>query len=67
MDLPESAEQVNAALLERKIIGGLALARWYPELGARATLWCATELTTRAQMEAAAAGVGAVRAQLVGV
>ncbi len=44
----------NAALLEEKIIGGLPLARWYPELGENASLWCATELTTRAQMNAAA-------------
>ncbi len=46
--------EVSAALLEEKIIGGLPLARWYPELGEHASLWCATELTTRAQMEAAA-------------
>ena len=47
-------EEVNAALLENKIIGGLPLARWYPELGENAALWCATELTTRAQIEEAA-------------
>jgi glycine dehydrogenase subunit 1 len=54
LDLPASAEEINAALLDRKIIGGLSLAKWYPELGPNATLWCATELTTRLQMDAAA-------------
>jgi glycine dehydrogenase subunit 1 len=48
---------VNAALLEKKIIGGLPLAKWYPELGAGASLWCVTELTTKAQIDAAAAAV----------
>jgi glycine dehydrogenase subunit 1 len=55
IELPSSAEETNAALLEHKIIGGLPLARWYPELGPNASLWCATELTTRAQIDAAAA------------
>ncbi len=54
IDLGKDAEAVNTALLERKIIGGLPLARWYPELGANASLWCATELTTKAQIDAAA-------------
>lgn len=53
LDLPASAEETNAALLDQKIIGGLPLAKWYPELGPNATLWCATELTTRAQIDAA--------------
>ncbi len=52
LDLPESADDTNAALLQEKIIGGLPLARWYPELGLNASLWCATELTTRAQIDA---------------
>ncbi len=51
----EPAAELNARLLEQQIVGGLALDRWYPELGANTTLWCATELTTRAQMDAAAA------------
>jgi len=46
--------ETNAALLNDKIIGGLALQKWYPELGPNASLWCATELTTRKQMDAAA-------------
>ncbi len=49
-----SAAEVNEALLAKGIVGGLALAKWYPELGEGAALWCATELTTRVQMEAAA-------------
>ena len=40
-------------LLEEKIIGGLDLSKWYPEL-CNATLWCATELITREQIDAAA-------------
>jgi glycine dehydrogenase subunit 1 len=64
----ESAAAVNAKLLEKQIVGGLALAKWYPELGESATLWCATELTTKAQMDAAAAVLAGVREQeLVGV
>jgi glycine dehydrogenase subunit 1 len=60
LDLPASAEETNAALLESKIIGGLPLAKWYPELGPNASLWCATELTTRKQMNAAAEALQAV-------
>jgi len=64
----ESAAAVNAKLLEKQIIGGLALAKWYPELGEGATLWCATELTTKAQMDAAAKVLMSVQEQeLVGV
>jgi glycine dehydrogenase subunit 1 len=60
VELPASADEVNASLLEEKIIGGLPLAKWYPELGLNASLWCATELTTRAQIDAAAASLRAV-------
>ena len=64
----ESAAAVNAKLLEKQIVGGLALAKWYPELGESATLWCATELTTKAQMDAAAKVLaGAPVQELVGV
>ena len=45
-----------------KIIGGLPLAKWYPELGPNASLWCATEMTTRKQMDAAAAALAGVKA-----
>jgi len=49
----ESPSALNDRLLEKKIIGGLDLSNWYPELG-NATLWCATELNTREQIEVAA-------------
>jgi glycine dehydrogenase subunit 1 len=54
LDLADSAVDTNAALLKERIIGGLPLAKWYPELGPNASLWCATELTTRTQIDAAA-------------
>ena len=54
----ESPQDLNTRLLEDKIIGGLDLRKWYPELG-HATLWCATELTTRAQIDHAATAVEA--------
>jgi glycine dehydrogenase subunit 1 len=40
-------------LLDEKIVGGVELGRWYPELG-NATLWCATEVVTREQIDKAA-------------
>ena len=43
-------EAVGDALLGKKIIGGLSLGRFYPEL-AGCMLWCATEMNTRAQMD----------------
>jgi glycine dehydrogenase subunit 1 len=39
--------------LDNKIAGGIELSRWYPELS-NATLWCATEVITRAQIDTAA-------------
>jgi glycine dehydrogenase subunit 1 len=50
----EPVETVSARLLEKKIIGGLPLAKWYPELG-NASLWCATELNSREQIDCTAA------------
>ena len=49
----ESPGSVSTRLLERRIIGGLPLSKWYPELG-NASLWCATELNTREQIDQAA-------------
>jgi glycine dehydrogenase subunit 1 len=57
--LPASAESANAKLLAKEIVGGLALSKWYPELGENAALWCATELTTKAQIDAAVRAIGA--------
>jgi glycine dehydrogenase subunit 1 len=45
-------------LLDEKIVGGLDLSRWYPELG-NATLWCATEMITRTQIDKAASVLAA--------
>jgi glycine dehydrogenase subunit 1 len=53
LETPSGAAETNEALLAQKIIGGLPLERWYPELGPNASLWCATEMTTRKQMDAA--------------
>ena len=55
--LPSSADASNAKLLENNIVGGLALSRWYPELSEGASLWCATELTTKAQIDAVASAL----------
>jgi len=43
-------ETMNKALLKKKIIGGLPLGGYYPELGDSA-LWCATEMSQRSQMD----------------
>ena len=45
--------QLNKALLKRKIIGGLPLERFYPELR-DSMLLCATEMSRRADMDALA-------------
>ena len=45
-----SPEGMNNALLKKKIIGGLPLGEFYPEL-ADSALWCATEMSQRAQMD----------------
>jgi glycine dehydrogenase subunit 1 len=47
----KSPEEINKALLKKKIIGGLPLGRFYPEL-ADCLLLCATEMTKRADMDA---------------
>jgi glycine dehydrogenase subunit 1 len=60
LDTELSAEAINTALLEKKIIGGLPLAQWYPELGEGASLWCATEITKRGDMDAAAYALSAI-------
>jgi glycine dehydrogenase subunit 1 len=57
----ETPEELNARLLDEKIIGGLSLRKWYPELG-NASLWCATELNTRGEMDYAANLIAATSA-----
>ena len=49
----KSPAEINKALLKKKIIGGLPLGRFYPEL-ADSILLCATEMTKRADMDALA-------------
>src|SRR6516225_5689623 len=49
----KAAEAINKALLRKKIIGGLPLGRFYPEL-ADSVLLCATEMSERADMDAVA-------------
>jgi len=48
-----SPDQVNELLLEKKIIGGLPLDRFYPEL-AGSMLFCVTEMNRREHMDAVA-------------
>jgi glycine dehydrogenase subunit 1 len=50
LETTETPEQLNSKLLKQKVIGGLPLSRWYPELG-NASLWCTTELNTREQID----------------
>ena len=49
----KSPEAVNQTLLKKKIIGGLALGRFYPELS-DSMLLCATEMSRRADMDTVA-------------
>jgi glycine dehydrogenase subunit 1 len=49
----ESPAQWSQRLMDEKIVGGIELSRWYPELG-NATLWCATEIITRENIDTAA-------------
>jgi glycine dehydrogenase subunit 1 len=46
----KSPDEWNKALLKKKIIGGLPLGRFYPEL-ADSVLLCATEMTKRSDMD----------------
>jgi glycine dehydrogenase subunit 1 len=54
----ESPARWSQRLLDAKIVGGIELSRWYPELQ-NCTLWCATEIVTRAQIDAAASVLAA--------
>ena len=46
----KSPDQINSELLEKKIIGGLPLGRFYPELK-NSMLLCATEMSRRQDMD----------------
>jgi glycine dehydrogenase subunit 1 len=49
----EAPAQWSQRLLDNKIVGGIDLSRWYPELQ-NCTLWCATEIITHANIDTAA-------------
>ncbi|MFL6417246.1 MAG: aminomethyl-transferring glycine dehydrogenase subunit GcvPA [Bryobacteraceae bacterium] len=53
----KTPEQANATLLEKKIVGGLALGRFYPELK-NCMLVCATEMNKREDMDTLASVFG---------
>ena len=48
----EDPYAINSRLLGHKIVGGLPLKKFFPELG-NAALWCCTELTTRSMIDTA--------------
>jgi glycine dehydrogenase subunit 1 len=52
IETSEDPYAINARLLDHKIVGGLPLKKFYPELG-NAALWCCTELTTRSMIDKA--------------
>ena len=52
----EDPYAINGRILEHKIVGGLPLKKFYPELG-NAALWCCTEMTTRAAIDIAVGSV----------
>ena len=49
-------------LLENKIVGGVELSRWYPELE-NCTLWCATEVMARETIDKAAKVLASVEVE----
>jgi glycine dehydrogenase subunit 1 len=53
LETSEAPAAWSKRLLDEKIVGGIELSRWYPELK-NATLWCATEVITRDQIDQAA-------------
>ncbi len=52
VETSEDPYAINSRLLGHKIVGGLPLKKFYPELG-NAALWCCTELTTRSIIDTA--------------
>lgn len=51
--------EINKLLLQKKIIGGLDLGLYYPELAGH-MLVCVTEKRTKAEIDAFVAGLGAI-------
>ena len=64
VELPRSVRLVNAELLDRKIIGPLPIGSFYADLTKRA-LFCATETTSRAEIERMAAAIRDILAKPV--
>jgi len=58
LETQESPAQWSQRLMDEKIVGGIELSRWYPELK-NATLWCATEVVPREAIDAAARALAA--------
>jgi glycine dehydrogenase subunit 1 len=56
LETEEAPAAWSKRLLDEKIVGGIDLSRWYPELK-NATLWCATEVITRENIDTAARGL----------
>ena len=52
VETSEDPYAINSRLLGHKIVGGLPLRKFFPELG-NAALWCCTELTTRSMIDTA--------------
>jgi glycine dehydrogenase subunit 1 len=52
VETTEDPYAINSRILGHKIVGGLPLKKFYPELG-NAALWCCTELTTRTSIDTA--------------
>jgi glycine dehydrogenase subunit 1 len=52
VETSEDPYAINSRLLGHKIVGGLPLKKFFPELG-HAALWCCTELTTRSMIDTA--------------
>jgi len=46
----EDPRAINSRILGHKIVGGLPLRKFYPELG-NASLWCCTEITSRTAID----------------
>lgn len=52
VETSEDPYVINSRLLGHKLVGGLPLKKFYPELG-HAALWCCTEMTTRSAIDTA--------------
>jgi glycine dehydrogenase subunit 1 len=53
LETQEEPASLSQRLIDGKIVGGVALSRWYPELP-NATLWCTTEVISKEQIDTAA-------------